>query len=457
MKLYSEKISNWLNNTNKINFIVWSVAAAFITYFSMYGFRKPFAVASYNGYSLWGMDYKSIIIITQVMGYMLSKFVGLKVVSEMTNNKRAVAIIVLVAIAHFALFMFGVLPYPYNFICLFFNGLPLGMVWGLVFGFLEGRKVTEVLGAGLSITLIVSSGFVKSVGKMLILEHHVSDFWMPFLTASIFFIPLLIGVWMLRQIPVPDETDETQRVKRVPMNRKERVSFFREYAVGLTALIAVSFFITAYRDFRDNFANEIWSELGFGAKSSIFVLSELPIALGLIVILALLMFIKDNRKAFWVNMLTVFLGVVLIGGSTFLYTTNVSSPVTWMILVGLGLYMVFLPYHSLLFERFIAVSGRNGNAGYFIYLIDAYGYLGSVVVLLYKDFFANMTSWINFFLKISHITFGISIVLMIVSVFYFKKKFKPTEVPESSAIDEEKDEKMLEANEEILKPEEVYA
>ena len=31
---------------------------------------------------------------------------------------------------------------------LFVNGLPLGMVFGLVIGFLEGRKVTEALSAG---------------------------------------------------------------------------------------------------------------------------------------------------------------------------------------------------------------------------------------------------------------------------------------------------------------------
>ena len=62
---------------------------------------------------------------------------------------------------------------------MFLNGLPLGMIWGLVFGFMEGRRTSEVLGAVLCASFIVSSGAVKSVGKLLLAHWHVSPFWMP--------------------------------------------------------------------------------------------------------------------------------------------------------------------------------------------------------------------------------------------------------------------------------------
>ena len=66
------------------------------------------------------------------------------------------------------------------------NGLPLGMIWGLVFSYLEGRRQTELLGAGLSVSFIFSSGVVKSVGKVLMQDFGVTQMWMPFLTGLIF-------------------------------------------------------------------------------------------------------------------------------------------------------------------------------------------------------------------------------------------------------------------------------
>ena len=55
-----------------------------------------------------------------------------------------------------ALLLFALVPAPYNFGCLFLNGLPLGMVFGLVLSFLEGRRLTEALAAGLCASFIVA-------------------------------------------------------------------------------------------------------------------------------------------------------------------------------------------------------------------------------------------------------------------------------------------------------------
>jgi hypothetical protein len=57
--------------------------------------------------------------------------------------------LVLIAAGEIALLLFGFVPRPWNAVCLFLNGLPLGMVFGLVLGFLEGRQLTEALAAGL--------------------------------------------------------------------------------------------------------------------------------------------------------------------------------------------------------------------------------------------------------------------------------------------------------------------
>jgi hypothetical protein len=94
---------------------------------------------------------------------MLSKIIGIKVIAELKSKKRIVLIISLIVIAEIALVAFGFVPFPYNFVFLFLNGLPLGMVWGVIFSYLEGRKLTEFLALGLSLNLVMTSGVLKTI------------------------------------------------------------------------------------------------------------------------------------------------------------------------------------------------------------------------------------------------------------------------------------------------------
>ena len=145
----NSKITQWLQNQHQVVFSLYTTLVAFSTYACMYAFRKPFTVAAFEGVNLWGLELKTVFIISQIFGYTLSKFMGIKVVSEMTPQKRARTILFLIGLAEIALLLFWLSPLPYKVLFIFFNGLPLGMVWGLVFAYLEGRKNTELLGAGL--------------------------------------------------------------------------------------------------------------------------------------------------------------------------------------------------------------------------------------------------------------------------------------------------------------------
>ena len=147
---------------------------AFTAYCSMYAFRKAFAAGTFTGEMVCGIDYKILLISFQALGYLLSKFIGIKVVSEMPQDRRAASILLLIGSSWASLLLFASIPVPYNIVFLFFNGLPLGMIWGLVFSYLEGRRNTELLGAGMSASFIISSGLVKSVGKYLINAWQVS-------------------------------------------------------------------------------------------------------------------------------------------------------------------------------------------------------------------------------------------------------------------------------------------
>lgn len=108
---------------------LWLTAlAAFCAYFCMFGFRKPFAASTYDGVTAFGIDLKSSLVLAQLLGYMTSKFIGIKVISEMPAHRRAWTIIGLIGLAELALIGFAVLPVPFKVLMLFLNGLPLGMI-----------------------------------------------------------------------------------------------------------------------------------------------------------------------------------------------------------------------------------------------------------------------------------------------------------------------------------------
>ena len=61
----------------EIRFVIFAALAAFITYLSMYAFRKPFSAGTFDGLAIWGIDYKILLIISQLIGYTLSKYLGI--------------------------------------------------------------------------------------------------------------------------------------------------------------------------------------------------------------------------------------------------------------------------------------------------------------------------------------------------------------------------------------------
>ena len=97
--------SNWFEKVTES--LLWAIVAAFGTYFSMYLFRKPFTAAKFEDLSFWGIGFKSILVISQVLGYTISKFIGIRLVSEAPPQRRIYLIIGLVLFSECALLGFG--------------------------------------------------------------------------------------------------------------------------------------------------------------------------------------------------------------------------------------------------------------------------------------------------------------------------------------------------------------
>jgi hypothetical protein len=108
---------------------------------------------------------------------------------------------------------------------------------------------------------------------------------------------------------------------------------------------------------------------------------------------------------------------------TIAYRQEVIGAFYWMLGVGLGLYLVYIPFNSILFERLIASFRITGNVGFLIYLADSFGYLGTVTVLLSKSVFNIQLSWLNFYQELVLITGILGLIATAGSMVYFRRKF----------------------------------
>ncbi|RYF26637.1 MAG: hypothetical protein EOO42_01025 [Flavobacteriales bacterium] len=414
--LLKKKVASW-------PYAVISILAAisaFGAYTSMYAFRKAFAAGSYIGLEFWNIDYKAWLVISQVLGYTLSKFYGIKFIAEVKSLSRGKSILILVGISWLALLGFAFVPAPYNIAFLFINGFPLGMIWGLVFGYLEGRKATEFMAAILSTSLIFASGFVKTIGRTLLSDFKVSEYHMPFLTGAIFAIPLCLFVLVLEVIPPPNEEDKKLRTERTAMNATERKAFLMRFLPGIILTIIVYVMLTVMRDIRDNYEVEILE--GLGVKSnSVFTHIDSIISVAVLIGISLLILVKNNFKAFGVIHLFIVCGCILAGVATVLFQSEMISPVTWMTLAGLGLYAAYVPYNAIFFERMIASFNYRSNVGFIMYIADAIGYLGSISVLLFKELGNSQVSWHSFFQNGLMIMSVVGAVTASLSLLYFSK------------------------------------
>ena len=363
-----------------------AAVSAFCVYTCMYAFRKPFTVANFAGLHFLGIEYKIWLVIAQTAGYTLSKFFGIKFISELKNKNRALTIIRFIGIAWLALLFFAIVPAPYNIVFLLINGFPLGIIYGLVFSYLEGRRTTEFLGAALSSSFIFASGFTQSVGKYILVRWNVDQWWMPWVTGLVFFVPLIIFTWLLEKTPNPSNDDIVLRTERRSMNKKERADFIKTFFPGLLMLLIVYVMLTIIRDYRSNFAANIWKEAGHGNDISLFTKTEIPSSILVLVIMSLLIYVKKNIRALLINHLLIVLGFVLSSAGTLLFMYNHVSAFWWMTITGVGLYMGYVPFNCMLFERLIASFKYVSTAGFIIYVADSFGYLGSDVVLLVKNF-----------------------------------------------------------------------
>lgn len=409
---------------NSILTAIFAALVCFAAYASITCFRKAFNVASFEGYNMGILSYKTVLIITQVGGYMLSKFYGIRFIAELKRVGRGKLILLLVGISWAAWLLFALVPPPWNFWTLLFNGFPLGLLWGVLFSYVEGRRATDFISAALAVSFIFGPGLAKSTAQYVMTQWGVSEYWMPFVTSLIFFFPLLLFIYLLEKIPPPDAADIAHRTVRVPMYGKDRIAFVQTFLPGIIFLVLVYIFVTVLREVRDGFMADMWRASGEKFESAVFAQTESLIAIAILVLIASMVVIRNNKRAFMFAQVIMLAGFILSGIITWLYLQTQVSTFTWMTLMGLGLYMTYIPYNSILFDRMLASFRYAANVGFLIYLADSFGYLASVSVLLTKDIFRIRLNWLDFYTHLVLITSVAGTVFVFCSLVYFSRKHR---------------------------------
>ena len=396
--------------------------AGFSAYFCAYAFRKPFLAAELAGLPgiVGAVETKTLFVLSQVVGYASAKFLGIKVCSETPRARLSWMLIALILAAESTLIAFALAPGALKAGAMLLNGLTLGMVWGHVVRYMEGRRSSDLLLAALCSSFVVSSGVVKDVGRWL-MRLGLDELWMPAAAGALFLAPFLLAVTTLQRLPQPSAADVAEPTARRPMNGALRRQFFLRYAGGLTMLLGVYLFATAYRDFRDSYGVEILHDLGYEDIAGVFTLMELPVAVSVLSALAALRWVRDSRTALACAFSLMLSGSLLLGLCTLLLDGGAISGMTWLTLAGLAAYLTYIPYNAVLFDRLWATTGAAGTAVFCIYLADAVGYGGSVGVQLYKDLFAQDASRLEYLRGLSYVLSAVGTVGVAASAYYFLK------------------------------------
>jgi len=397
---------------------------SFLTYTMVYGFRKGFTICSFEGMQYWGLSYKVWLVISQVLGYASAKFYGIRFISELKKIGRGKIILLLVGISWTGLLLFALIPAPWNILFMFINGFPLGIIWGIIFSYVEGRRTTDFIGAALSVSFIFSSGFVKTVAGYITQGLGTNEFWLPFVTGLVFSLPLLICVYFLEKTPPPSQDDIKVRSVRLPMSSRQRREFVYMFLPGLIACIGIYVFATVFRDIRDNFMADMLKENGYGLQPALFTKTEVPVTLILLALMGSMILVKNNVKALVYTHYIIMAGFIITALTSLLFIRGSINALWWLTFSGLGLYTVYIPFNCIFFERLIASFRVAGNVGFLIYVADSFGYLGSVGVLITKEVLKIKLQWTSFYAHGVIILSAFGIAGAIFSLLYFASKHR---------------------------------
>lgn len=156
----------------------------------------------------------------------------------------------------------------------------------------------------------------------------------------------------------------------------------------------------------------------------LFAKIDSVVTLIILVVFGLMVFVKDNLKA-----LSILFGLNYYGDGRdvcylFRAGTVPASPVVWLFIQSLCLYIAYLTFQTVFFDRFIACFKIHGNVGFFIVTTDFLGYTGTVLVLVLKEFCNPHIDWAVFYNQFAGYVGIFCCITFICSFVYLHQRFR---------------------------------
>jgi len=142
---------------------------------------------------------------------------------------------------------------------------------------------------------------------------------------------------------------------------------------------------------------ELFIELGYSNEPALFTSTELPVAALVLMLLAASNVVRGRMSRLLAVFAVMTSGLALIGAATLAHGRGWMTGQSWMMCLGLGAYLAYVPFSSFLFDRIMAATRFAGTAVFAVNLADAVGYSGSVGLLLVEDLWAPGMSRLAFF------------------------------------------------------------
>ena len=338
----------------------------------------------------------------------------------MKPEERFKFILTSVLLAESSLILFGLLSTPFNVAAMFLNGLSLGCMWGVIFSFIEGRRVTDILASLLGVSMVISSGTAKSVGLYVMNHLHVNEFWMPALIGGVALPLLLLLGCALNKLPEPNKEDIAMKSERETLNGQQRWELFKSFMPFLSMLFVANIAIVVLRDIKEDFLVNIIDVTAYSPW--LFAQIDSVVTLIILGIFGLMVFVKDNLKALSVLFGLIIVGMIAMSVVSFGQDRFRLSPVTWLFIQSLCLYIAYLTFQTIFFDRFIACFKIRGNVGFFIVTTDFLGYTGTVLVLILKEFCNPHINWAVFYNQLAGYVGIFCCITFICSFVYFLYK-----------------------------------
>lgn len=231
-----------------------------------------------------------------------------------------------------------------------------------------------------------------------------------------------ISIDLFTSTETTPEEDIAMKSERATLNGKQRWELFKNFMPFLMMLFVANIAIVVLRDIKEDFLVNIIDVSEYSPW--LFAKIDSVVTLIILVVFGLMVFVKDNLKALSILFGLIIMGMIVMSVVSFGQERFQLSPVVWLFVQSLCLYIAYLTFQTIFFDRFIACFKIHGNVGFFIVTTDFLGYTGTVLVLVLKEFCNPHIDWAVFYNQFAGYVGIFCCITFICSFVYLHQRFR---------------------------------